>query len=60
MANIPNSDRKLVSVTMQSDLYEALARHCRHKDVPMTVWVRQLIRTALDDETSSAAGANML
>jgi len=45
------SSRKVVSVTMMSQLYERLVRHCKQEDIALSVWVRELIKRELDART---------
>jgi predicted DNA-binding protein len=42
------STRRVVSVTMRQDLYEQLRQHCQRTDQPVTVFVREAIKKALD------------
>jgi predicted DNA-binding protein len=49
--------RRVVSVTMQPELYEQLYATCKRLDLPVTVWCREAIRLQLlnegnQDETS--------
>lgn len=39
--------RKVVSVTMTTELYDRLVRHCKDTDVPVSVWCRALIQQQL-------------
>jgi hypothetical protein len=47
MAKTKDPDRKLVSVLMRTPLYDALVRHCQERDVPVSVWCRELIQREL-------------
>lgn len=40
--------RKLVSVTMLPALYDKVLKHCKDNDIPMSLWVRQLIERELE------------
>ena len=40
--------RRVVSVTMQPELYERLYAICKHLDLPVTVWVREAIKAQLE------------
>ena len=42
--------RRIVSVTMQHQLYEELHARCEELDQPITVYVRGLIKQALKKE----------
>jgi hypothetical protein len=49
--------RRVVSVTMQPELYDQLYETCKRLDLPVTVWCREAIRLQLinhgnQDETS--------
>lgn len=35
---------------MLPDLYDALVRHCKANDVPISVWCRELIKKTLEGE----------
>lgn len=39
--------RRVISVTMQPDLYDQLYARCRELDRPITVYVREAIKAAL-------------
>jgi predicted DNA-binding protein len=39
--------RRVISVTMQPELYERLYAHCKERDMPITVFVRNAIESAL-------------
>jgi predicted DNA-binding protein len=42
--------RRVISATMQPELYEQLYAHCRKLDTPITVFVREAIKAALPPE----------
>jgi hypothetical protein len=45
------ADKRLViSVTMQPDLYLRVKTHCRDTDIPVSVWVRQVLVEELNRE----------
>jgi predicted DNA-binding protein len=39
--------RRVISATMQPELYERLYAHCKERDMPITVFVRNAIEAAL-------------
>jgi hypothetical protein len=43
------TSRRVVSVTMMDDLYAALRQRCTELDQPVTVFVREAIKRALDE-----------
>lgn len=44
--------RKFLAVTMLPNLYEAAKREASKRDMPVTTWVREVIKRELDkDET---------
>jgi len=47
MANIKDG-RKLISVTMLPELYTRICTHCAQNDIPVSVWVRNLVAAELD------------
>lgn len=45
--------RKFLAVTMLPNLYEAAKQEAHKKDMPITTWVREVIKRELNkDETS--------
>jgi predicted DNA-binding protein len=40
--------RRIVSITMQPELYEQLQAVCQQHDLPVTVWVREAIKARLE------------
>ena len=46
--------RRVISATMQPELYDRVREHCRNLDIPITVFVREALKQALppsgDDE----------
>ena len=39
--------RRVISVTMQQELYDRLYAHCRNLDQPVSLFVRELLKQAL-------------
>lgn len=39
--------RRVISATMQPELYDRLYAHCRELDIPITVFMRNAIKAAL-------------
>lgn len=39
--------RKLIQITMLPALYHQIQTHCKQLDLPITVWVRELIKREL-------------
>jgi siroheme synthase (precorrin-2 oxidase/ferrochelatase) len=39
--------RRVISATMQPELYERVYAHCKQLDIPVTVFVRDAINAAL-------------
>jgi siroheme synthase (precorrin-2 oxidase/ferrochelatase) len=39
--------RRVISATMQPELYERVYAHCKELDIPVTVFVRDAINAAL-------------
>jgi siroheme synthase (precorrin-2 oxidase/ferrochelatase) len=44
---IRSDGRRVISATMQPELYERLYAHCRDLDIPITVFVREALQQAL-------------
>ena len=44
--------RRVISATMQPELYEQLYAHCKELDIPITVFVREAISRALPPKGS--------
>lgn len=42
--------RRVISATMQPELYDRLYAHCKKHDIPITVFVRDAISKALPSE----------
>jgi hypothetical protein len=51
MADGKNYSRKMIAVTATHSLYERCKQHCRSLDLPVTVWVRELIKRELEQPT---------
>jgi predicted DNA-binding protein len=47
--------RRVISATMQPELYQRLYAHCKQLDIPVTVFMREAIKAALPpcDEATS-------
>jgi predicted HicB family RNase H-like nuclease len=43
------NERKILSVSMRPDVFEAVKAEAQNQDVPVTVWVRQAIEQRLGD-----------
>jgi len=43
------SERKILSVSMRPDVFEAVKAEAQSQDVPVTVWVRKAIEHRLSD-----------
>ena len=43
------NERKILSVSMRPDLFEAVKAEALSQDVPVTVWVRKAIEHRLSD-----------
>jgi siroheme synthase (precorrin-2 oxidase/ferrochelatase) len=39
--------RRVISATMQPELYDRLYAHCKELDIPVTVFMRKAIKDAL-------------
>jgi hypothetical protein len=48
MTTRKDDGRKLVQLTMRSELYERVRRYCDDREIPVSVWARDLIRQELD------------
>ena len=46
------SERKILSVSMRQDVFAAVKEEARREDLPVTVWVRELIRRELQSRGS--------
>ena len=45
--------RRLLQVSMKPELYELLQSYCWHLEIPMTAWVRELIKRELREHAKS-------
>lgn len=43
----PKSSRRLIQLSMKPDLYDRIRDHCEALDMPVTIWVRELIKREL-------------
>lgn len=39
--------RRVIQVTLLSDVYDRIREHCDSLDLPITVWVRDLVKREL-------------
>ena len=46
--------RRVISATMQPELYERVYAHCKELDIPVTVFMREAIKAALPPELPPA------
>jgi len=46
--------RRVVSVTMQPELYAQLYEACKRLDLPVTAWVREAIKRELQRQNEGA------
>jgi hypothetical protein len=44
MTNKKDTDRRLLQVSLKPDFYERIRQHCARIDLPMAIWVRELIK----------------
>lgn len=44
---IRSDGRHVISLTMKADLYQRMQDRCEKLDLPITVWVRELIQREL-------------
>jgi predicted DNA-binding protein len=53
--------RRVISATMQPELYDRLYAHCKELDTPITVFVRNAIKQALPPagDAEPALGCNV-
>ena len=42
------SSRRLLQVSLKSELYEQVRQHCAQLDMPMAIWARELIKRELE------------
>lgn len=47
MTTRKDDGRKLIQITMLPALYHQIQNHCKQLDLPITVWVRELIKREL-------------
>ena len=43
-------DRRLLQVSLRGDFYAKVQAHCARIELPMTIWVRQLIKREIPDD----------
>jgi len=46
-----DDSRRLIQITVQPDLYDKIREHCSGLDMPITVWVRGLMRDAMNNDS---------
>lgn len=51
--------RRVISATMQPELYERLYAHCKELDIPITVFVREAIAKALPNLNQPITGKHL-
>jgi hypothetical protein len=51
MTTRKDDGRRLIQITVQPDLYDKIREHCNSLDMPITVWVRGLMREAMINPT---------
>jgi hypothetical protein len=39
--------RRLIQISCKPDLYEQVREHCRELDLPITIWLRGLMKDSL-------------
>lgn len=44
MTSKKGSDRRLLQVSLKAELYSKVQAHCAQIELPMTIWVRELIK----------------
>ena len=47
--------RRIISVTMQPELYDQLYEACKELDLPVTVWCREAIKAHLERRETTGA-----
>jgi predicted DNA-binding protein len=48
MTTRKGTDRRLLQVSLKPDFYEQLRQHCSQLDMPMAIWVRELIKREIE------------
>ena len=48
---IRHEKRHCISITMKEELYELIKHRCEEIDLPITVWVRELIKREIRNPT---------
>jgi hypothetical protein len=49
--------RRLLQVSLKTDLYEQVRWHCTQLDMPMAIWARELIKRELKQALPPAGDA---
>ena len=44
-------NRKVISISCKPEFYDRVRAYCEERDIPFTVWVRELIKKELDART---------
>lgn len=44
-------NRKVISISCKPEFYDRVRVYCEERDIPFTVWVRELIKRELDATT---------
>jgi hypothetical protein len=47
MTSKKGSDRRLLQVSLRADFYAKVQAHCARIELPMAIWVRELIKREL-------------
>jgi hypothetical protein len=50
MTNKKAPDRRLLQVSLRGDFYAKVQAHCARIELPMAIWVRQLIKREIPDD----------
>lgn len=46
-----SKSRRLLQISMKTELHEAIQQHCAALDVPMAIWAREVIKRELNNQT---------
>lgn len=50
MTNKKHTDRRLLQVSLRADFYAKVKAHCSKIELPMAIWVRELIKREVPDD----------
>jgi hypothetical protein len=50
MTSKKDTDRRLLQVSLRGDFYAKVQAHCARIELPMAIWVRQLIKREVPDD----------